>query len=173
MSREFSLENKKYRHHGPYRCRKTTTTERAHYTDASIVSAKPMRAAQRWTDGARARARYHDYVGRDDRFSEKSPDQYHRYARSRRLYGRSGALLRVLDGAVTLLCAKAAEPQTETVWRQADNYRVPRLAYINKMDMTGADFFRVVDMMTTDSARTPCRFNCRSDRKIPLPVLSI
>ncbi|HHT44793.1 MAG TPA: elongation factor G [Fastidiosipila sp.] len=56
--------------------------------------------------------------------------------------------LRVLDGAVTLLCAKGGvEPQTETVWRQADNYRVPRLAYINKMDMTGADFFRVVDMM--------------------------
>lgn len=56
--------------------------------------------------------------------------------------------LRVLDGAVTVLCAKGGvEPQTETVWRQADNYGVPRLAYVNKMDMIGANFFHVVDMM--------------------------
>jgi elongation factor G len=56
--------------------------------------------------------------------------------------------LRVLDGAVTVFCAKGGvEPQSETVWRQADKYHVPRMAYINKMDITGADFFRVVDMM--------------------------
>ena len=56
--------------------------------------------------------------------------------------------LRVLDGAVTVLCAKSGvEPQTETVWRQADNYKVPRMAYVNKMDMVGADFLRVVSMM--------------------------
>ncbi len=56
--------------------------------------------------------------------------------------------LRVLDGAVTVLCAKSGvEPQTETVWRQADNYRVPRMAYVNKMDMVGADFLNVVSMM--------------------------
>lgn len=56
--------------------------------------------------------------------------------------------LRVLDGAVTVLCAKSGvEPQTETVWRQADNYKVPRMAYVNKMDIMGADFFNVVDMM--------------------------
>ena len=56
--------------------------------------------------------------------------------------------LRVLDGAVTVLCAKGGvEPQSETVWRQADKYRVPRMAYINKMDIMGANFFRVVDMM--------------------------
>jgi len=56
--------------------------------------------------------------------------------------------LRVLDGAVTVLCAKGGvEPQSETVWRQADKYKVPRMAYINKMDITGADFYRVVDMM--------------------------
>ncbi len=56
--------------------------------------------------------------------------------------------LRVLDGAVTVLCARSGvEPQTETVWRQADTYGVPRIAYINKMDITGADFFHVVDMM--------------------------
>ena len=56
--------------------------------------------------------------------------------------------LRVLDGSVTVLCAKGGvEPQTETVWRQADKYHVPRLVYINKMDMMGADFFNVLKMM--------------------------
>ena len=56
--------------------------------------------------------------------------------------------LRVLDGAVSVFCAKGGvEPQSETVWRQATKYGVPRMAYINKMDITGADFFRVVDMM--------------------------
>ncbi len=56
--------------------------------------------------------------------------------------------LRVLDGSVAVFCAKGGvEPQSETVWRQADKYGVPRLAYINKMDIVGADFFRVVSMM--------------------------
>lgn len=56
--------------------------------------------------------------------------------------------LRVLDGAVTVLDAKSGvEPQTETVWRQADNYKVPRMAYVNKMDVIGADFLNVVRMM--------------------------
>ncbi len=56
--------------------------------------------------------------------------------------------LRVLDGSVTVFCAKGGvEPQSETVWRQADKYHVPRMAYINKMDIMGADFFRVVGMM--------------------------
>lgn len=56
--------------------------------------------------------------------------------------------LRVLDGSVTVFCAKGGvEPQSETVWRQADKYHVPRMAYVNKMDIMGADFYRVVDMM--------------------------
>ena len=56
--------------------------------------------------------------------------------------------LRVLDGSVTVLCAKGGvEPQSETVWRQADKYGVPRMAYVNKMDIMGADFYRVVNMM--------------------------
>ncbi len=56
--------------------------------------------------------------------------------------------LRVLDGSVTVLCAKGGvEPQSETVWRQADKYKVPRMAYVNKMDIMGADFYRVVSMM--------------------------
>ena len=56
--------------------------------------------------------------------------------------------LRVLDGSVTVLCAKGGvEPQSETVWRQADEYQVPRMAYVNKMDIMGADFYNVVKMM--------------------------
>ncbi len=56
--------------------------------------------------------------------------------------------LRVLDGSVTVLCAKGGvEPQSETVWRQADKYKVPRMAYVNKMDIMGADFYNVLGMM--------------------------
>ena len=56
--------------------------------------------------------------------------------------------LRVLDGSVTVFCAKGGvEPQSETVWRQADEYHVPRMAYVNKMDIMGADFYNVVQMM--------------------------
>lgn len=56
--------------------------------------------------------------------------------------------LRVLDGSVTVFCAKGGvEPQSETVWHQADNYKVPRMAFVNKMDIMGADFYNVVHMM--------------------------
>ena len=56
--------------------------------------------------------------------------------------------LRVLDGSVTVMCAKGGvEPQSETVWRQADKYRVPRMIYVNKMDIMGADFYNVLDMI--------------------------
>ena len=56
--------------------------------------------------------------------------------------------LKVLDGAVTVMCAKGGvEPQSETVWRQADKYHVPRMVYVNKMDIMGANFYRVLDMI--------------------------
>ncbi len=56
--------------------------------------------------------------------------------------------LRVLDGAIALFCAVGGvEPQSETVWRQADKYSVPRIAFVNKMDRTGADFFKVIEMI--------------------------
>ncbi|MGN1034679.1 MAG: elongation factor G [Oscillospiraceae bacterium] len=71
--------------------------------------------------------------------------------------------LRVLDGSVTVLCAKGGvEPQSETVWRQADKYKVPRMAYVNKMDIMGADFFNVVKMMKD-------RLNCNAV-PIQLPI---
>ena len=64
--------------------------------------------------------------------------------------------LRVLDGAVAVFCAKGGvEPQSETVWRQADKYGVPRIGFVNKMDIAGADFVRVVDMMKARLVATP------------------
>ncbi len=65
--------------------------------------------------------------------------------------------LRVLDGGVVVFCAVGGvEPQSETVWRQADRYKVPRLAFVNKMDRVGADFYNVVSMMETRLGATPC-----------------
>ena len=56
--------------------------------------------------------------------------------------------LRVLDGAVAVFCAKGGvEPQSENVWRQADNYKVPRMAFVNKLEILGANFYNVIDMM--------------------------
>ena len=64
--------------------------------------------------------------------------------------------LRVLDGSVAVFCAKGGvEPQSETVWRQADRYGVPRMAYVNKMDMIGADFYRVIEMMKARLGENP------------------
>ena len=71
--------------------------------------------------------------------------------------------LRVLDGSVTVLCAKGGvEPQSETVWRQADEYHVPRMIYVNKMDIMGADFYNVLDMVNE-------RFKCNA-LPIQLPI---
>ena len=71
--------------------------------------------------------------------------------------------LRVLDGSVTVLCAKGGvEPQSETVWHQADEYKVPRMIYVNKMDIMGADFYHVLDMVKD-------RFNCNAV-PIQLPI---
>jgi len=71
--------------------------------------------------------------------------------------------LRVLDGSVTVLCAKGGvEPQSETVWHQADDYKVPRMIFVNKMDIMGADFYHVLDMIKE-------RFNCNAV-PIQLPI---
>ena len=65
--------------------------------------------------------------------------------------------LRILDGAIAIFCAVAGvQPQSETVWRQADKYGVPRIAYINKMDRIGADFFRVLDMINRNLGKKAC-----------------
>ena len=74
--------------------------------------------------------------------------------------------LRVLDGAVGVFCAKGGvEPQSENVWRQADTYNVPRMAFINKMDILGADFYNAVDQIRTRLGRTRSVFSFRSEKK--------
>ena len=86
--------------------------------------------------------------------------------------------LRVLDGAIGIFCAVGGvEPQSETVWRQANKYHIPRIAYVNKMDRSGADFFRVLQQITEQTQSQPGadpvadrrgRFihrHCRPDRK--------
>jgi elongation factor G len=70
--------------------------------------------------------------------------------------------LRVLDGAVALFCAVGGvEPQSETVWRQANRYNVPRVCFVNKMDRSGADFFRAVEMIRTHLHANRCRSQYR------------
>ena len=68
--------------------------------------------------------------------------------------------MRVLDGAVTVFDGVAGvEPQSETVWRQADRYGVPRMCFVNKLDRTGANFFRCVDMIKDRLNATSCSFD--------------
>ena len=77
--------------------------------------------------------------------------------------------MRVLDGACMVYCAVGGvQPQSETVWRQANKYKVPRLAFVNKMDRTGANFFKVVDQMKTRLKANPVPDRrSPSARKIP------
>ncbi len=86
--------------------------------------------------------------------------------------------LRVLDGSVTVLCAKGGvEPQTETVWRQADNYKVPRMVYVNKMDIMGADFYNVLDMLhnrlKTNAVAIQLPIGCEDDFKGLIDLLEM
>ena len=74
--------------------------------------------------------------------------------------------LRVLDGGVVVFDAVAGvEPQSETVWRQADRYRVPRICFVNKMDRLGADFWRTVEMIRDQLGANPVAIQCRSARR--------
>lgn len=82
--------------------------------------------------------------------------------------------LRVLDGAVGIFSAKeGVEPQSETVWRQADRYHVPRIAYVNKMDTIGADFLGVVQQIRDRLGANATPFSCRSVQKTPFKGSSI
>ena len=75
--------------------------------------------------------------------------------------------LRVLDGAVGVFCAKGGvEPQSENVWRQADTYNVPRMAFINKMDILGANFYNAVDQIKTRLGKTLSAYSFQSEKKM-------
>ncbi len=132
---------------------KTTTTERILYLHRRQLQDRrgPRRHRDDGLDGPGAGARHHDHVGRDDLLLEATsastsstrPGHVDFTAEVERS-------LRVLDGAVAVFDAVAGvEPQSETVWRQANRYGVPRIAFVNKMDRIGADFPRCVEMMKT------------------------
>jgi elongation factor G len=148
---------------------KTTTTERILSTPASPTrSAKSMTAPRRWTGWSRSRSagspspRLRPPPSGSDRSDGKTPiSKKHRF----NIIDTPGHVdftieversLAVLDGAVCLLDANAGvEPQTETVWRQADRYKVPRIVFVNKMDKIGADFFKCVRMIKDRTGAIP------------------
>ena len=106
---------------------------------------------------ARTAEGHHDQLGRRlDRLGRER-DQHHRHARPRRLHGRGRAVACASSTArVGVFCAVGGvEVQSETVWRQANKYKVPRIAYVNKLDRMGADFWACVEQMKTKLLRHP------------------
>ena len=136
---------------------KTTTTERIlFYTGVShkLGEVHDGAATMDWMEQGTG-TRHHDYVGRDHRVLARHgkpvripPLQHHRHPGHVDFTVEVERSMRVLDGACMVYCAVGGvQPQSETVWRQANKYRVPRLAFVNKMDRTGANFFKVYDQM--------------------------
>lgn len=118
---------------------------------------------QQWTDGTRARAWYYNYLCCNNLFLVWYGNQFPQHRIN--VIDTPGHVdftieversMRVLDGACMVYCAVGGvQPQSETVWRQANKYKVPRLAFVNKMDRTGANFFRVVEQMKTRLGANP------------------
>ena len=135
---------------------KTTTTERVlYYTGRShkIGEVHDGAATMDWMEQEQERgititSAATTCFWRHGQGVRRPSHQHHRHPGPRRLHHRGRALLRVLDGAVTVFDGVAGvEPQSETVWRQADKYGVPRICFANKMDRLGPNFYRCVDMI--------------------------
>ena len=158
MARQYSLE--KTRNIGIMAhidAGKTTTTERDPLLHRAVLQDRrgPRRHRDHGLDGAGAGARHHHHLGRHHLLLARPPHQHHRHARATSTSrSRWSARCACSTARWRVLCAVAGvEPQSETVWRQADKYRVPRIAFVNKMDRVGADFYRVPG----DDARAPGR----------------
>ena len=148
---------------------KTTTTERVLYLHRPVLQDRRGARGHRdhGLDGAGAGARHHHHLGRDHLLlaattastSSTRPGHVDFTIEVERS-------LRVLDGAVAVFDAVAGvEPQSETVWRQADKYRVPRICFVNKMDRIGADFFRCVDMIRDRLGAKPAVISAADRRR--------
>ena len=125
-------------------------------------SARSTRAPRSWTTWPGAGAHHH-HLGGDDGVLERPPHQHHRHPGHVDFTIEVERSLRVLDGAVAVFDSVAGvEPQTETVWRQANKYNVPRMCFVNKMDRTGANFFRTVEMIESRLEPRPQSSSCRS-----------
>ena len=124
-------------------------------------------------DGTRTRAWYHDYVRRDDVRVEGSPHQHYRHPKPVDFTLEVERAWRA-GGAICLFDSVAGvEPQSETVWRQADKYHVPRLCFVNKMDRMGANYYRTIDMTVSNLGAARARSKFRSAPKKTSPVSSI
>ena len=137
---------------------KTTTTERILYYSGKshkIGEVHDGAATMDWMEQEQERGITITSAATTTFWHGQAP-QHHRHARPRRLHHRGRASLRVLDGAVCVLDGnQGVEPQTETVWRQADKYGVPRIVFVNKMDKIGADFYRCVEEISTKVGGRP------------------
>ena len=184
MTREHAIEN--YRNFGIMAhidAGKTTTTERIlFYSGKSTKSVKCMTARQPWTGWSKSKSvvlRLH--LLRQPRSGMVRKAVKRRCVCRLNIIDTPGHVdftieversLRVLDGAIAVFDANAGvEPQTETVWRQADKYQVPRMCFVNKMDKIGADFYNCIDMMRDRLGAEPCQSNFRLARKINIKVL--
>jgi elongation factor G len=176
MAREYPLE--RYRNFGIMAhidAGKTTTTERIlYYTGKShkIGEVHDGAATMDWmeqeqergitiTSAATTTFWERTETAPDRHLAGKAPLQHHRHPRPRGLHHRGGAFAGRARRRGRVLDANAGvEPQTETVWRQADRYKVPRIVFVNKMDKIGADFFNCVHMIKDRTGATPLRSRC-------------
>ena len=157
---------------------KTTVTERFLFYSRTHPQDRrgPRGRGADGLDAAGARARHHHHRRGDQLHLAQPRHPPHRHARPRRLHHR-GRAHRCACSTARWWCSTASsgvEPQSETVWRQADKFHVPRIAFINKMDRAGADFGAAVDRDPRAARRAArCRSSCRSAPRTSSPASSI
>jgi len=122
-----------------------------------------MRARPPWIGCPRSRSAASRSLPRLPRALERLSNQHYRYARHVDFTVEVDAACECWTGGRVFEAWPASSPNPRPLWRQADRYRVPRICFINKLDRTGADFWRCVDMIANASGRGRCRSSCRSE----------